>query len=120
MRPQPTLLPDRDPGPSTDYPWVHALRVAQQRLSRLKVGVAAAGAFLLGLIAAVVAGQSVVASPASPAAAATPGVDIFGQSTAPGPDLQLGPDNQPQTNDPGLLPGDNGGQGAPPIVTAPS
>jgi hypothetical protein len=120
MRPQPPLLPDPEPAPSTVYPWVHAMRAAQQRLSWLKVGVAASGAFLLGLIAAVVAGQSAVASPQAPAAAATPGVDIFGQSTQPGPDLQPGPDNQPGTTDPGLLPGGGVGQGAPRIVTAPS
>jgi hypothetical protein len=83
------------------------------------VGVAATGAFALGVIVALAAGQSATATVnarnAPPPASST---DIFGQSTQPGPD------NQPSTTDPGQgdqVPGQQApADQVPPIVSAPS
>ncbi len=98
-----------------NYPWVVAMGAARRRLTRLQAAVAVAGAVVLGAVAA-------LAAVASPAPASTPGaspasssVDVFGQSTQPGPDNQ-----PPGAIDPGNPSGANLGQGPPSIVSAPS
>ncbi|HEV1998393.1 MAG TPA: hypothetical protein VGR61_09735 [Candidatus Dormibacteraeota bacterium] len=99
-----------------NYPWVVALSTARRRLSQMKAGVIIAGTVAFGAVAALAAAAS--PSPGAQAPAALPGapaVDVFGQST------HAGPDNPPPgTGIPGATGGDNLGQGAPNIVTAPS
>ena len=104
---------DADP----HYPWVVAMDAARRRLTRLKVGVAVAGAVVLGCVAALAAAASPTPAAPAPGVAASPAsVDVFGQSTQPGPD------NQPVIPGPGGNPGggDSLGQGPPSIVTAQS
>ena len=97
------------------YPWVRAMHDARQRLSRLKAGVAVAGAVVLGAVAALAAAASPAPAAQPPGSAAPPTVDVFGQGPPPGPD------NQPSGMDPANPnPGGNQGQGTPGIVTAPS
>ncbi|MGI8610545.1 MAG: hypothetical protein ACR2MY_15195 [Candidatus Dormibacteria bacterium] len=94
-----------------NYPWIVAMGTARRRLNRLKTAVAVGGTLLLAAVAALAAAAS-PAPPAPAAAAGSAGVDVFGQSVQPGPD------NLPPG--PGATGGDNLGQGAPSIVTAPS
>lgn len=102
-----------------NYPWVLALSTARRRLSQLKAGVIIAGTVALGALAAVAAAASPSPGSQAPATSpAAPAVDVFGQST------QAGPDNPPPgagiPGGAGGIAGDNLGQGAPNIVTAPS
>lgn len=100
-----------------NYPWVVALGSARRRLAQLKAGVAIAGTVALGAVAALAAAASPAPATAAPAGSASPpAVDVFGQSTQPGPDNQPGGAPGPGTANPG----DNLGQGPPAIVTAPS
>jgi hypothetical protein len=101
--------------------------LARRRPSRIKAGVAIAGAVVLGIVAALAAAASAVPAvqrtdPTTPG----PAVDMFGQSTKPGPGNQpqgAGPgDENPGTNGSGNPGGTSGGlgQAATSIVTAPS
>ena len=122
----PNQLPGQPSGQEDEYPWVQAMQAARRRLPRVKVAIAAAGAFALGTLTAIAAGQTnstaAAANASSSSAAAT--TDIFGQSTQGGP--PTAPDNQPPAFSGGPDfggPGSNPGipsQQAPRIVTAQS
>ena len=115
-------LPGHPSGREDEYPWVQAMQAARRRLPRVKVAIAAAGAFTLGALAAIAAGQTGSIAPASTSAPAAT-TDIFGQSTQGG--APAAPDNQPPAFNGGPPFGGapNSGipsQAAPPIVTAQS
>ena len=117
-------LPGLPSGREDEYPWVQAMQAARRRLPRVKLAIAAAGAFALGVLASLAAGQtgSIAAAARSTPAATT---DIFGQSTQEGV-TPAAPDSQPPSFDGG--PGFGGGapatgvppEQAPRIVTAQS